>query len=200
MAKIIIQRKSSFAGSAQNHDVYLFNTFVGELKNGGMLEIAVDVGIHTLYFRSKLKKLGKNAVFNVTVNQETEVVLISTRFNGNGEYVVEYADNAPHVPTFSNSTTEPLPSDSADAPHVTTSPTLDKGESGVRCPRCGSFNLVPISEASTKGKNFKVCDACCGWLLCGPIGLLCGATGKGKQLTTTTYWLCHGCGNKFKIQ
>jgi hypothetical protein len=48
MAKIIIRRKSSMAGCAQSHNVYLLNTFVGELKNGGVLEIPVEVGTHML--------------------------------------------------------------------------------------------------------------------------------------------------------
>ncbi|MBR5217242.1 MAG: hypothetical protein IKV68_02660 [Oscillospiraceae bacterium] len=70
---------------------------------------------------------------------------------------------------------------------------------GVRCVRCGSANLTTVSEVSTQGKNFKAGDACCGAVLLGPLGLLCGATGKGKQTTTTTYWVCKNCGNKFKI-
>ena len=44
MAKIIIRRKSSMAGCAQNHNVYLVNTFIGELKNGGILENEIISG------------------------------------------------------------------------------------------------------------------------------------------------------------
>ena len=80
MAKIIIRRKSSMAGCAQNHNVYLLNTFVGELKNGGVLEIPVEVGTHMLSFNSTMKKYGKNATFNAVVNEPDEVVELKTKF------------------------------------------------------------------------------------------------------------------------
>ena len=58
------------AGCAQNHNVYLLNTFVGELKNGGVLEIPVEVGTHMLFFKEK-RKFGKKAdtAFEVVVNE-----------------------------------------------------------------------------------------------------------------------------------
>ena len=43
MATIIIRRKSSMIGCAQTHNVYLLNTFIGELKSGGVLEIPVEM-------------------------------------------------------------------------------------------------------------------------------------------------------------
>lgn len=69
---------------------------------------------------------------------------------------------------------------------------------GFRCPNCGASNCTPIVENSTSGKDFSASKGCCGLLLFGPIGLLCGACGKGKQVTSTTYWVCSNCGNKFK--
>lgn len=189
MATIIIKRRSGLGGSAQNHNVYLGNTFVGELKNGGILEIPVEVGIHTLSFNSTLKRLGKNATFNVVVNEPDEVVELKTKFGMNGEYIVEYADNKPHIPTGANTNTGNDQGENAKI--VTQSP-------GIRCPRCGSCDIVPVSEVSTQGKDFNAGDACCGYLLCDPLGLLFGATGKGKQVTTTTYWMCKNCGNKFQ--
>ena len=200
MATIIIKRKSSFAGSAQNHDVYLLNTFVGNLKNGGILEIPVDVGTHILSFNSTMKKLGKNATFNVVINDPDEVVELKTKFGMSGEYEVEYADNKPHIPTGINvSNTQ---SQNVNSSNEKTCKTYNTNNStnptGIHCPRCGSYDIMPVSEVSTKGKDFDAGNACCGYLLCGPLGLLFGATGKGKQTTTTTYWMCKGCGNKFQ--
>ncbi len=71
--------------------------------------------------------------------------------------------------------------------------------SGVCCPNCGSNNLQVLQDISTSGKDFKGGSACCGALLFGPIGILCGSCGKGKQTKTTHYWLCANCGNKFKV-
>lgn len=197
MATIIIKRKSSFAGSAQNHDVYLLNTFVGNLKNGGILEIPVDVGTHILSFNSTMKKLGKNATFNVVINDPDEVVELKTKFGMSGEYEVEYADNKPHIPTGINvSNTQSQNVNSSNEKTYNTNNSTNS--TGIHCPRCGSYDIMPVSEVSTKGKDFDAGNACCGYLLCGPLGLLFGATGKGKQTTTTTYWMCKGCGNKFQ--
>ena len=197
MATIIIKRKSSFAGSAQNHDVYLLNTFVGNLKNGGVLEIPVDVGTHTLSFNSTMKKLGKNATFNVVVNEPDEIVELKTKFGMSGEYEVEYADNKPHIPVGVNVANSETHNAAASNDKAETA-NIVKQSTGIHCPRCGSYDIMPVSEVSTKGKDFDAGNACCGYLLCGPLGLLCGATGKGKQTTTTTYWMCKGCGNKFQ--
>ena len=198
MAKIIIRRKSSMAGCAQNHNVYLVNTFIGELKNGGVLEIPVEVGTHMLSFNSTMKKLGKNATFNVVVNEPDEVVELKTKFGMSGEYEVEYADNRPHIPVGVNAANEPIQNVVATDNQAENTAVVKK-TTGLRCPRCGSHDIMPVSEVSTKGKDFNAGDACCGYMLCGPLGLLCGATGKGKQTTTTTYWMCKGCGNKFKV-
>lgn len=198
MAKIIIRRKKSFVGSAQNHDVYFTNTHVGVLKNGGEIEVPVEVGKHTIYFQSQMKKWGKKATFTAVVNQEDEIVELQTKFDANGNYVVEYADNKPHIPTFNIS--DEIQNDRALDDKITCDEqkvTIQK-TSGFCCPKCGSNDLITTTETSTKGKDFNAGDACCGWLLCGPIGVLCGAMGKGKQTNSTTYWLCKGCGNKFK--
>lgn len=59
---------------------------------------------------------------------------------------------------------------------------------GVTCPNCGSNYLQAVSEVKGQGaKCWKLC-------LCGILGL-CG-TGK---TTTTHYWVCQNCGNKFKM-
>ena len=197
MATIIIKRKSSMVGRFQNHSVYLLNTFVGELKNGGVLEIPVEVGIHILSFNSTMKKLGKNATFNVVVNEPDEIIELKTKFSMSGEYEVEYADNKPHIPVGPNATNISV-QNIVTSNNQTENKNVVTQSSGFHCPRCRSHDIMPVSEVSTKGKDFKAGDACCGFLMCGPLGLLCGATGKGKQITTNTYWMCKGCGNKFQ--
>lgn len=191
-AKIIITRKAKAAGSAQSHDVYLYNNYVGVLKNGDKLEIPVETGTHILVFKSKLKKFGKDATFNVVVNEPTEIVKLNAGFNFKGDFEISYEDNAPH---FSNLHLQS--NVSTQTPVTNTSNSMGTA-SGMHCIHCGSDNLFPVSETTTKGKDFKAGDALCGALLLGPLGLLCGATGKGKKTTTTTYWLCKDCGKKFK--
>lgn len=68
----------------------------------------------------------------------------------------------------------------------------------MKCVRCGSENCTIINEVNTTGKDFSVSKGCCGAILLGPIGILCGACGKGKQMTNTQYWVCNNCGNKWR--
>lgn len=58
----------------------------------------------------------------------------------------------------------------------------------MRCPKCGNeHDMRTITEVKGKGvSGLKLC-------LCGLFGL-CGA---GKT-TSSTFWLCPNCGNKFK--
>lgn len=66
------------------------------------------------------------------------------------------------------------------------------------CPKCGYNDCQIITETKTKGKDFSFGKGCCGTIIFGPIGLLCGLCGEGKQVNTTAYWVCNQCGKKFK--
>jgi len=68
----------------------------------------------------------------------------------------------------------------------------------MRCPRCGSEYCQVITETNTSGKDYSVCNGLCGAILAGPIGILCGFCGSGKQTTTTTFWVCNNCGKKWR--
>ena len=67
------------------------------------------------------------------------------------------------------------------------------------CPKCGCANCQAINETNTTGKDFSASKACCGAVLLGPIGIICGACGGGKKVQNTAYWVCPKCGNKFKV-
>ena len=76
----------------------------------------------------------------------------------------------------------------------------------IHCPRCGCNDLQATVETSTSvrttGSSYSGTKGCLGWLLFGPIGLLCGSIGQ-KQRTyvdtkNTNYWVCSECGNKFR--
>lgn len=68
----------------------------------------------------------------------------------------------------------------------------------MKCAKCGENNSQIINEVHTTGKDFKASNSCCGYILLGPLGLLCGACGKGRQTHNTQYWVCNNCGNKWK--
>ena len=66
------------------------------------------------------------------------------------------------------------------------------------CPKCGGDHLQISTEVKTVGKNYNVATGCLGWLIAGPIGLLCGLCGANKRTQNKTYWMCTTCGNSFK--
>ncbi len=67
------------------------------------------------------------------------------------------------------------------------------------CKRCGSDRCHIINEITTKGKDYSAGKGICGWILMGPVGILCGLCGEGKQTKNTNYWVCDNCGAKFKV-
>lgn len=68
----------------------------------------------------------------------------------------------------------------------------------MKCSKCGCDDSQIINEVKTTGKDFSASKGCCGFVLAGPIGILCGACGKGKQTQNTQYWVCNNCGRKWR--
>ena len=67
------------------------------------------------------------------------------------------------------------------------------------CKKCGSPNCMLIQESETENKGFGVGKGICGYIVFGPIGILCGLCGMGEGKTTTKhYWICNDCGRKFR--
>jgi tellurium resistance protein TerD len=59
-------------------------------------------------------------------------------------------------------------------------------EKVLSCPKCGSKNI------HIEKKGFNASTACCGAVVLGPLGLLCGQSDANKLEKT-----CLECGNKF---
>lgn len=89
---------------------------------------------------------------------------------------------------------------------IETSPTVAQQANivpaGLRCPKCGSKSLQAIVESNTTGTGggYSGGKGCLGFLLFGPLGLLCGSCGSKQKISTTnkTFWVCQNCGNKFR--
>lgn len=67
----------------------------------------------------------------------------------------------------------------------------NSGKTVVRCPNCGSTNIHFIT--SQGGQRIDKGGACCGFLACGPLGLLCGV----KDEDTKTIRKCMNCNHEF---
>lgn len=70
----------------------------------------------------------------------------------------------------------------------------------MRCPNCGSDDCHIVEEMETKQKGYGICSGICGYVILGPLGLLCGLCGMGDGHTwKKSYWVCGHCGRKFRI-
>ncbi len=67
-----------------------------------------------------------------------------------------------------------------------------KNDDIVCCPNCGSSQIEFVTYQASS--NFDAGDACCGYFLCGPLGLLCGAKKKTEAKTVRK---CKKCGKEF---
>lgn len=61
----------------------------------------------------------------------------------------------------------------------------------IKCPRCGSTKIFLVTRESG---GFDGSNACCGYILFGPLGLLCGLTADRESETARK---CQNCGYKF---
>lgn len=68
------------------------------------------------------------------------------------------------------------------------------------CPKCGSTNVKLINEVNTTGSNYGAAEGCLGYLIMGPLGLLCGLCGANQKTTNKLSWVCDDCGEKFDRQ
>lgn len=65
----------------------------------------------------------------------------------------------------------------------------------MRCPSCHSENCYVQNDVTRQGYGGE--KGCCGYILLGPLGLLCGLCGKDDVKSEEKYWLCNNCGRKF---
>ena len=74
----------------------------------------------------------------------------------------------------------------SDIPERFHVPVPESNNNAVHCPKCGGTQIA----ANKKGMDAG--NACCGALLLGPLGLLCGLSGSNKVIVT-----CLNCGHQW---
>lgn len=67
----------------------------------------------------------------------------------------------------------------------------------ITCPKCGGQDCQAVTETDVEGGGYKTGKGCCGYILLGPLGLLCGALGSKSKTTKSDFWVCSNCGSKF---
>lgn len=92
--------------------------------------------------------------------------------------------NLPPVPTASNTTV-----------------LYGNNSMKIHCPKCKSERIISKTQTSTttKSSGYKSGLGCLGWLLWGPLGLLCGLCGMGSKTTVknSNCFVCQDCGKEF---
>lgn len=82
-----------------------------------------------------------------------------------------------------------------------TRPTYDEPLSFGACPQCGAplSDCTPVSKTSVKssGGGYGLFSGCCGLVLLGPLGLLCGVKKQNITSSNQTWWVCRRCGKEF---
>lgn len=81
---------------------------------------------------------------------------------------------------------------------------LDESAAKIRndttCPFCNEPDCQPLqkSETTVTNKSYGWGGGCCGMLLLGPFGLLCGLCGKGSKVESKSelWWVCKKCGKE----
>lgn len=68
---------------------------------------------------------------------------------------------------------------------------------GKRCPKCGGRNCQLISETDYRSGKYGFGKGCCGYILFGLPGLICGLCGMESKSKTRSYWVCPDCDYKF---
>ena len=95
-----------------------------------------------------------------------------------------------------------LPQSSYDKQPIYTAPNIrEEPTTYVSCPHCG----CPLSECTpivkttvtSTGGGYGFFSGCCGAMLLGPLGLLCGLRGRDTTSTSQTWWACRNCGKEF---
>ena len=62
----------------------------------------------------------------------------------------------------------------------------------IHCPRCRSKRVYFVSKE--QGSDFSASNACCGYIIFGPLGILCGLASDKKTEVTRK---CMKCGHEF---
>ena len=67
----------------------------------------------------------------------------------------------------------------------------------VHCPKCGGTRCRMVESEKTK-KSIGWSEACCGFVLFGPLAMIpCALCGSSSSTERKIYWICDDCGKKF---
>jgi len=77
----------------------------------------------------------------------------------------------------------------ATGSNTTVSNISTSNPSAAKCPKCGCTSIAAVK------KGYDASDGCCGAIILGPLGLLCGATDANKLSS-----VCQKCGFSWRLK
>lgn len=94
----------------------------------------------------------------------------------------------------------PVTTQPSNAEQVTQSEDIEQSPYAA-CPHCGNplhdCAPVPKTTVTTSGGRYGFFSGCCGTILLGPLGLLCGLRKQSITSSSQTWWVCRKCGKEF---
>jgi DNA-directed RNA polymerase subunit M/transcription elongation factor TFIIS len=81
--------------------------------------------------------------------------------------------------------------DGPDVEVMDEAPESTSFNNNIKCPNCGSEKIYLRTRESG---GFDTSNACCGYILLGPLGLLCGLASDRESITVRK---CKNCGHEF---
>lgn len=83
--------------------------------------------------------------------------------------------------------------------HLHPNETMTQLNHEISCPYCHATGSAcyPVDKTKVSGSRYGFWNGCCGLVLLGPVGLLCGLCGNHIKLSNETWWICKKCGKEF---
>ncbi len=212
-AALHIEKVEHNVEETAKYDVVL--TDVGQKKNSAIQVICRHGGLTLVEAKELVDNFDRLKVLKKSVT-ETEAKAIQVAFAEIGARVIlkyckrcgeALTEDSNHCGTCGSAVTIVTPDTTLHLEKNSGSKTSSVvstpiNSASVYCPKCKSQKLQTVVESNTEGKGggYGAGKGCLGWLLLGPLGLLCGICGNGTKITTTnkTFFMCMDCGNKFR--
>lgn len=176
-------------------NVSVDNVKLGNLSEYGTSSFKIPRGKHSL-------TIGTRTIW-VNIPKDTDSVQMTFKWNrlgdpiiicGQSEIIIQSPSYKPRVTSYQS----PQSSQNYQAPQSIQ--VTQQGQT-LRCPVCNSEDLLSVTESETvvKGGGYGIMNGCCGYILLGPLGFLCGLCGREPQTKVTNHqlWFCKTCGHKF---
>lgn len=120
--------------------------------------------------------------------------------NRDGAVSCEICEMPLNIRVKKRTVTKPNTTQSANMEQIMQSVNIEQSPYAA-CPHCGNSlrDCAPVSKTTvtSSGGGYGFFSGCCGTVLLGPLGLLCGLRKQNITSSSQTWWVCRKCGKEF---